>query len=73
MGLITWIKKKFKMLFKYFKVAFICLRHGINPLSTVEKNIHKAAERFSENEKQFYISACKSEYIKEYLRELLYR
>lgn len=73
MGLITWIKEKFKMLFKYFKIAFICLRHGINPFSTVKKSINKAAERFSESEKQFFINACKSEYSKEYLRKLLYR
>ena len=35
------------MLFKYFKIAFICVRHGINPFSAVNKSINKAAEIFS--------------------------
>lgn len=73
MRLIAWFKEKFKILFKCFWIIFTCLRHGINPFSTVKKSINKVAERFSEDEKQFYINSCKSEYVKEYLRKLLYR
>lgn len=60
------------MIFKYLKIFFICVKHGINPFSTVGKSIGKAAERFSDNEKEFYINACKNEYSKEYMRKRLY-
>lgn len=60
------------MVIRYTKIIFICLRHGINPFSPVGKNIGKVAERFSENEKKFYIDICKSEYTKEYLRKAFY-
>lgn len=72
MRLITWLKEKFKILFNGIKILFICLRHGINPFSSVGKNTEKVSARFSENEKQFYINACKSEYAKEYLRGVFY-
>ena len=73
MGFISWIKEKFKMMLNEFKIILICLRHGINPFSSVGKSIEKVSARFSENEKQFYINVCKSEYSKEYLRKLFYR
>ena len=73
MGFISWIKEKFKMMLDEFKIILICLRHGINPFSSVGKSIEKVSARFSENEKQFYINVCKSEYSKEYLRKLFYR
>lgn len=60
------------MFFTYIKIIFICLRHGINPFSAIKKSIGKAAERFSDGEKQFYINACKSEGTKEILRKALY-
>lgn len=44
------------MLFKSLKILFICLRHGINPLSPVEKSERKIAERFSEKEKEWILS-----------------
>ncbi len=60
------------MFIRYTEIIFICLHHGINPFSPVGKNIGKVAERFSENEKKFYIDICKSEYAKEYLRKAFY-
>lgn len=60
------------MIFKVIKIMFICLKHGINPFSSERKNIEKVAKRFSENEKQFYINACKSEINKEFLRKSFY-
>lgn len=61
------------MVIKSIKIMFICLKHGINPFSSVQENIEKAAERFSEKEKKFYINSCKSEFHKEYLRKHFYR
>lgn len=61
------------MMLNKFKIILICLRHGINPFSSVGKSIEKLSARFSEKEKQFYINACKSEYSKEYLRKSFYR
>lgn len=73
MGLIAWFKDGIKMLFKYIKILFIHLRHGINPFLPVFKNIEKASERLSENEKNFCINACKSECMKNYLRKAFYK
>lgn len=37
------------------KIIFICLRHGINPFSTIQDEAGKMKARFSENEKQWFI------------------
>ena len=37
------------------KIIFICLRHGINPFSTIAKNANRMNKRFSEKEKQWFI------------------
>lgn len=40
------------------KVIFICLRHGINPFSTIGKNAKRMSKRFSEKEKQWFIDVA---------------
>ncbi len=59
------------MLFKCFKIIFICFRHGINPFSSIGKNIEKMSTRFSEKEKRFFVNSCKNEYLKVYLKKVI--
>lgn len=56
----------------YVKIAFTCLRHGINPFSPVKRAVGKAAERFSDSEKEFVIHACRSGVVGDWIRVLLY-
>lgn len=59
------------MLFKCFKIIFICFRYGINPFSSIGKNIEKMSTRFSEKEKRFFVNSCKNEYLKVYLKKVI--
>ena len=52
---------------KTLKVIFICLQHGINPFSKFGENKEKFAERLSQDEKQYFIDCCITEYAKDYL------
>lgn len=38
------------------KIIFICLRHGINPFSTIQDEAENMKARFSEKEKQWFIN-----------------
>ncbi len=61
------------MILKSLKIICICLRHKINPFGSISKNLEKAAEKFSDSEKEFYINICEDESIKEFLRKSLYK
>lgn len=43
------------MFVTYVKVALTYLRHGLDPLAPVGRNAGKAADRFSDSEKEFVI------------------
>lgn len=62
-------KYKLKVFFRSIKLTFICLRHGINPFSTVGENAKRMRERFSEKEKQWFIDIVHRRQ-KEYFRKL---
>lgn len=60
------------MFVTYVKVALTYLRHGLDPLAPVGRNAGKAADRFSDSEKEFVIHASRSGVVGDWLRDLLY-
>lgn len=50
------------------KIAFICIRHGINPFMPVGKIMRKMKDRFSYKEKKFVIDIAEG-YPKEYFQK----
>lgn len=56
--------KKIKM-----QILLICLRHGINPFSTIGKNSERMNKRFSKKEKQWFIDNA-AERNKRYFKRL---
>ena len=53
---------------KAIKIAFIFIRHGINPFIPVGKNMRKMKDRFTDKEKKWIIDNAK-EYPKEYFQK----
>lgn len=45
--------------YKFFKILFMFVKHGINPFLSVKKNKDKMIEKFSENDKKWLIDNAK--------------
>lgn len=57
------------IVYKFFKILFVFMRHGINPFKPVDSNKEKMVDRLSQKEKHWLADNAKG-YAKYYLETM---